>query len=211
MCGQRERTASTSAILVAEFIIAAMQMRPDSSWSATRKNLSRALLTAEVKVPSRSTWVRSPASLSTRGCQRALYCGARGEGADDGGRRVSPRTSEKEFSSASRGTRTCSNHSLPLSTPLQPILWPMSSIRTPRSTEPLSSERIRVKKPCGPYLRGRPRPPPLAASQKHCIDCLSVVFKQGNFLHEISGSDGSCALAPCPGSSCRPCGSSSPR
>ncbi len=40
-------------------------------------------------------------------------------------------TSLKASSSAERGTRTWSNHSLPLSTPLQPILWPMSSMRTP--------------------------------------------------------------------------------
>ena len=40
-------------------------------------------------------------------------------------------TSPYRLSSASRGTRTWSKLSRPLSTPLSPALWPQSSIRTP--------------------------------------------------------------------------------
>ncbi len=40
-------------------------------------------------------------------------------------------TSPKWLSSASRGTRTWSNVSRPLSTPLSPALWPQSVIVTP--------------------------------------------------------------------------------
>mmetsp|Transcript_20235 Transcript_20235/g.56389 ORF Transcript_20235/g.56389 Transcript_20235/m.56389 type:complete len:258 (-) Transcript_20235:206-979(-) len=60
-------------------------------------------------------------------------------------------TCEKASSRAPRGTRTWSNHSLPLSTPLQPILWPMSSMRTPLQGCMFSS-LIRTKSPCTPWL-----------------------------------------------------------
>mmetsp|Transcript_24220 Transcript_24220/g.62944 ORF Transcript_24220/g.62944 Transcript_24220/m.62944 type:complete len:277 (+) Transcript_24220:592-1422(+) len=60
-------------------------------------------------------------------------------------------TSEEALSSAVRGTRTWSNHSLALSTPLQPILWPMSSTRTPGMTAMLLS-RMRTRKPWMPWF-----------------------------------------------------------
>ena len=66
-------------------------------------------------------------------------------------------TSAKRLSSASRGTRTPSNHSRPLSTPLRPSLRPSSSMRTPGLGAPDSS-RIGTTKAC------TPRPSPAVSS-----------------------------------------------
>ena len=56
---------------------------------------------------------------------------------------------ERKIKALSRGTRTPSNHSLPLSTPSRPSLGPQSSIRTPSSTVP-SSSRIGTSSACTP-------------------------------------------------------------
>mmetsp|Transcript_20821 Transcript_20821/g.62237 ORF Transcript_20821/g.62237 Transcript_20821/m.62237 type:complete len:247 (+) Transcript_20821:1132-1872(+) len=83
-------------------------------------------------------------------------------------------TLEKALSSAPRGTRTLSNHSLPLSTPLQPILWPMSSMRTPRHTD-MSSLRMRTSSAWMPRFS----PPTMScANTAHQCACTAPLVIQ---------------------------------
>ena len=66
-------------------------------------------------------------------------------------------TCANRSSSAARGTRTPSNHSRPLSTPLRPSLRPSSSIRTPAAGAP---EPSRI----GTTKAWTPRPSPSVSS-----------------------------------------------
>ena len=65
---------------------------------------------------------------------------------------LTPSNRKIGFKSASTGTRTLSKASFPLSTPLQPIFIPMSSIVTPGQMD-MSSLRIRTKMAWIPSLR----------------------------------------------------------
>mmetsp|Transcript_6431 Transcript_6431/g.18231 ORF Transcript_6431/g.18231 Transcript_6431/m.18231 type:complete len:248 (+) Transcript_6431:1085-1828(+) len=117
--------------------MAAMQMRPESSWSATLRKRLRGLEMPDRKTPPFSSW-------------------------------------EKASRSAPRGTRTWSNHSLPLSTPLHPILCPMSSTLTPSQTL-RSSFRILTMTPWIPW--SFPATSSLAKTTAQCACTAPLVIQ----------------------------------
>ena len=120
-------------------------------------------------------------------------------------------TSANRLSSASRGTRTPSNHSRPLSTPLRPSLRPSSSIRTPAHGAPDSS-RIGTTKACTPWRS----PPDLELGEHHGqpgvaggvadVVLAGLVARLGDRRgdHELAGRRGRTPpRCPGPGRCCR--------